>query len=230
MEEPLKIVYSYKFEDGYEKSFDLLIDRKDLGFIHKRNQAPPSWAELAKYRCENCALDSSSKYCPIAVNLADITEGFKDYFSYENVSVTVSTEDRRYAKDTSLQEGLGALIGIIMVTSGCPSMERLKPMVRFHLPFATLMETTFRTISMYLVAQYFLNRDGKPADWNLEGLKEIFTHVGIVNRYFAQRLFEAAKKDANVNALVYLDCFASMVPLSADKIMEEIKQYFSVYS
>jgi hypothetical protein len=32
-----------------------------------------------------------------------------------------------------------------------------------------------------------------------------------------------------VNALVNLDCFAQMVPLAADGVLREIKEYFSAY-
>ncbi len=50
-----------------------------------------------------------------------------------------------------------------------------------------------------------------------------------MNRDFAQRLADAAKKDANVNALVNLDCFATMVPLAAEETLNEIKSYFSAH-
>ena len=230
MEEPIKIIYSFRFDDGSEKVFDIALDRSSLGFLPKEHPSPPSWTELDNNRCENCALDpASNRHCPIALNLSDIVESFKDYFSYENVSVMVTTEDRRYAKDTSLQEGLGAMIGIVMVTSGCPAMEKMKPMVRFHLPFANLQEVIFRTVSMYLMAQYFLNREGRPADWELAGVEGIYSQAGIVNRDFAKRLLQAAKKDANINALVGLDCFASMAALNADEALNEIKLYFSAY-
>lgn len=61
------------------------------------------------------------------------------------------TEERTYSKDTLLQQGLASLLGIVMTTSGCPVLEPLKPMVRFHLPFATLTETVYRMVSMCLV-------------------------------------------------------------------------------
>jgi hypothetical protein len=102
-------------------------------------------------------------------------------------------------------------------------------MVRFHLPFATLEETIFRMVSMYLVAQYFQKENGRPAEWSLDGLTKVYAEVGVVNRDFAQRLRDAAKKDANVNALVNLDCFATMVPLAAEETLSGIKPYFSAY-
>jgi len=49
-----------------------------------------------------------------------------------------------------------------------PIFEKLKPMVRFHLPFASIEETKYRAISMYLLAQYFLYQQGSQPDWDLK--------------------------------------------------------------
>jgi hypothetical protein len=81
-------------------------------------------------------------FCPVVLNLAGIVEVFRDYFSYESVKVTVTMRERVSWKTTSLQEGLTSLLGLIIVTSGCPVMEHLKPMARFHLPFSTLEPST----------------------------------------------------------------------------------------
>jgi len=230
MDDTIKITYSFGFENSANKIFAILLDRQTLSFISDKRSDPPLWTQLNHNKCANCSLsEGSNKYCPIALNLADIAEEFKDFFAYENVSVAVTTEDRVYSKDTTIQQGLSSLIGIVMTTSGCPVMEYLKPMVRFHLPFATLTETIFRMVSMYLMLQYFLHQDGKVADWKLDGLEKIYSEVGRVNRDFAQRLADAAKKDANVNALVNLDCFAAMIPLAAEKTLNELKLYFSAY-
>ncbi len=82
---------------------------------------------------------------------------------------------------------------------------------------------------MHLLVQYYRNREGKQAAWGLEGLIEVYGQVSIVNRDFADRLRDAAKKDANINALVNLDCFAAMVPLAAEDTLEGIRPYFSAY-
>jgi hypothetical protein len=114
-----------------------------------------------------------------------------------------------------------------MATSGCPVLEQLKPMVRFHLPFASLEETIFRMVSMYLVAQYLRHQAGKTAEWGLDGLRKIYAQVEQVNSDFADRLVGAAQNDVNINALVNLDAFAKMVPLAADKLLHKIAPYFS---
>jgi len=228
--QPIRIDYAYKFQNGAVKRFPLLLDGDTLGLILEKRPDPPLWALLTHKKCENCPLDERAHlYCPIALNFADIAEQFKDMISHEKVRVTVTTEERVFAKDTTIQHGLSPLVGIIMTTSGCPVMEYLKPMVRFHLPFASLEETIFRMVSMYLVVQYYRHQDGKETSLDLDGLAKVYAQVSIVNRDFANRLRDAAKKDANINALVNLDCFAAMIPLAAEDTMNAIKPYFSAY-
>jgi hypothetical protein len=230
MENSIRIDYSFRFSDNTLKAFNIRLEKNSLRFVPQRDTIPPAWAELGRNRCSNCTLEEQgNKYCPVALNISGTAEEFKDYFAYENVSVSVNTAERAYSKDTSIQEGLSALIGIIMVTSGCPVMEYLKPMVRFHLPFASLSETIFRMTSVYLMSQFFLKEEGRPSDWNLDRISDIYSEVSQVNRDFALRLAEAAKKDANANALVNLDCFAAMIPLATETTLREIKPYFSAY-
>ena len=228
--DPVEIIYTFKFQNGLIKEFPIVLDRATLRFNAKDVPIPPLWAELNYKKCSVCTLDEDrNRHCPITLNLLKINEEFRESYSYEDVSVSVTTEERRYFKDTSLQDGLSSLLGIVMVTSGCPVMEYLKPMVRFHLPFATLIETVFRMSSMYFMSQFFLGLKGKPFDLSLDGLKKIYTEVSEVNRDFSQRLADAASKDAHMNALVNLDCFATIIPLQAEETLKEIESYFSAY-
>jgi hypothetical protein len=230
MAKPITFEYSYKFKSGLIKKFVMNLDRDTLNLMLDRRPDAPLWALLNHKQCENCPLDvKTHAYCPVALNFVDIAEQFKDMVSHEEVLVTVTAEERLYASETTIQQGLSPLIGIIMATSGCPVLDHLRPMVRFHLPFASLDETVFRMVSMYLLVQYYRNQDGNKAEWRLDGLTKVYASVGMVNRDFANRLRDAAKKDANLNALVNLDCFASMVPLVADDTLKAIKPYFSAY-
>jgi len=47
--------------------------------------------------------------------------------------------------------------------------------------------------------------------------------------FITRQLRDTANKDANVNSLVNLDCFAQMVPLVAEDALREIKPYFAAY-
>ncbi len=69
----------------------------------------------------------------------------------------------------------------------------------------------------------------KPFDLSREGLKKIYTDVSQVNRDFSKRLADATSKNAHINALVTLDCFATMIPLQAEETLKEIESYFSAY-
>ena len=228
MSQLLKIIYAYRFEDGTTIKFELQFDEDTLALVPDEKADLPAWTRLSYHRCAICPLsERDHPYCPIAANFSGIVEKFKNFTSHDKVSVACVVEERTYTKNTTVQMGVSPLLGIIMATSGCPIMAQLKPMVRFHLPFASLEETIFRMVSMYLVAQYLRRQAGKTAEWSLDGLAKIYAKVGEVNRDFAERMVGAAQNDVNVNALVNLDAFAKMVPLAADKLLRRITPYFS---
>ncbi len=230
MAEQIKILYDFKFQDGSSRKFDIHLDRKNLLLLSDRDQDPPAWARLEYKQCSNCPLDiDHNVYCPIAANLTGLVREFTGVASRDQVDVTVVVKERVYCKATSLKEGLSPLLGVIMATSGCPVMEPLKPMARYHLPFASLDETTYRTVAMFLVGQLIRERAGKNPKWGIEGLAKIYGDVKILNKDFSQRMIEAARSDVNVHALVNLNVFALMVPLAAEKMLKELAPYFSSY-
>jgi hypothetical protein len=169
-------------------------------------------------------------HCPIAVNITDLVGFFTDAASYDEIDVRITTDQRSYMKHTTATEAVSSLLGIYMVTSGCPIMDKLRPMVRFHLPLATPDETVFRAMAMYLVAQYFISRHGGDPDWNLEKLPLIYREVHAVNSSFMNRLHETAVRDASLNAIVRLDAFASIIVMSFDfDQLEGIEAMFDAY-
>ena len=227
------IIYKYifKFSNGTEREFNIKLDKKNLDLIIQQQKSNPQWTELNNSKCPNCSLDETQyKFCPIAVNLVEIIDFFRSSISYEEVDVLIETEARTYMKHISLQTGLSALIGIYMATSGCPVMEKLKPMVRYHLPFATLEETNYRVISTYLVAQYFLHKRGKETDWEFNNLIKMYESIKIVNENFCKRLLNMNIEDASLNAVVNLDAFADFVPFSiTGDMMEKMERDFTSY-
>src|SRR6185295_20146028 len=169
------------------------------------------------------------EHCPVAVNLSTVVETFKDAVSFEHTTVKVETAERVYEKATALQKGLSSIIGIYMVTSDCPVMDQLRPMVRFHLPFASVDETIYRAVAMYLVAQYFRMRRGKAPDWQLERLADIYREVAKVNEGMKERLRHASTEDANVNALAILSTQGGMVPLYVEDSLAEMEHLFRAF-
>lgn len=226
----MTIIYDFAFHNGTAKKFNIEIDKKNLSLITGRSQDPPAWALLEYQQCANCPLDNAiHTYCPIAANLSGIVQEFREVTTSDKVDVTVTVKERTYLKTTSIQEGLSPLLGLIMSTSGCPVMDPLKPMVRYHLPFASLDETVYRMVSLFLVAQLIREQAGKKPEWRLEGLTKIYGEVKKLNKEFGQRMIVAARSDANVHALVNLNVFAVMVPLVAEKMLKEMTPCFSSY-
>ena len=91
------------------------------------------------------------------MSLAGLIDLFHDSISYDKVDVSIETESRHYSKNTALHNALASLVGVLLATSGCPVLGKLKPMVRHHLPLASVQETIYRVLSMYLLAQYFMS-------------------------------------------------------------------------
>jgi hypothetical protein len=117
-----------------------------------------------------------------------------------------------------------------MVTSGCPVMGKLKPMVRHHLPFARLDETQYRAISMYLLAQFFLARRGRAPDWSLKKLSEIYKDIQTLNIHFSKRLSAVTQGDASLNAFAILDVFAGTISFAIDEdVFNDLEQSFQPY-
>jgi metal-sulfur cluster biosynthetic enzyme len=225
-----KITYEFQLDNGAQKKFDVLLDEENLALLRGQSDRPPEWARLEFHQCTNCPLNTTlTPYCPIAANLSEIARAFKDVTGTDKATITVTVKERAYFKAGSIQEGLSPLLGIIMTTSGCPIMEPLKPMVRYHLPFASLEETIFRMVSMYLMAQYLRSQSGKKPEWTLDEIFRIYGEVKKLNKDFGLRMRAAAESDANIHALVKLNVFAVMVPVEAEKILKKITPLFSSY-
>jgi len=223
--------YKFKFNNNFEKEFNVELDPKTLNLIHTPKHPSPEWTKLNFFKCPNCSLDETRHLlCPIAANLVELVDFFRDMISYDKVYLYIQCDERGYFKYTTLQQGISSIVGIYMVVSGCPIMEKLKPMVRYHLPFASMWETKYRALSMYLLAQYFLYKRGKQPDWDLKYLADIYKNIQIVNKSVSQRLRNIKVQDATLNALIKLDIFAKHISVLINKnALDDIGTLFSAY-
>ena len=230
-QETISFKYFFELDDGESKQFSIELDSKTLNIVSKENLNKPEWTKLDNYKCSKCPFDSEkTKYCPIALNMSELIGEFKKYFSYEKVNVTITTDGRQFKKRSTIQESLSSIIGIYMVTSGCPIMQKLKPMVRHHLPFASLDETNYRVLSMYLLGQYFVYKRGGSPDWDMNELVKFYEDIKNVNKCFCNRLSEIQAEDASLNAVVILDTFADYIPFSlSENMLEEVELMFGAY-
>lgn len=216
---PREIAFAYTFTrgDGSQRRFDVRLDYETLGMIIPERRELPAWTELSFCKCPNCPLDAATHpRCPIAANLVEVVEAFKEALSYEEVDVAVEAQGRTYVKRTSLQQAVSSLIGIFMVTSGCPILNRLRPMVDTHLPFMNADESTYRMISTYLTAQFFRHKAGKPADWEMTDLLRFLSECRETNAAFCRRLQALGVRDASLNAMSILNALGEITSLSIE--------------
>jgi len=226
------LTYRFRFPDGMEKEFRVRLDRQSGASARSVRDDLPDWTKLSYRQCRHCPLSRDEHtHCPVAVNIVDLVEFFQDFRSVEQVSVDVETPQRVSKREkTALFPAISSLMGIYMVTSGCPILDKLRPMSRFHLPFADTEETLYRAFSMYALAQYFRHRHSLEADWGFEGLKKIYKDVNRVNLDFSRRFHNESISEASSNAIISLDCFAQEIDFSiTEEALAEIEVLFQGY-
>lgn len=226
----MTIKYYFTLPEGVREVFNLQIDAQELELVGGMPDVLPSWAKLDFHQCPNCPLTPDTyPHCPLTAHLVDIVRRFEGLVSYSEIQVDVMTAERFITQETTVQRGMSSLMGLVMATSGCPHMAFFKPMARFHLPFASAEETVYRATSMYLLAQYFLHKEGHPADLDLTGLREIYNNIEIVNVAVAKRLRTATEADSAINAIILLDIYTKAIPVVIEESLEEIRYLFAPF-
>jgi hypothetical protein len=221
--------YVFLFHDRQEV-IDVLLDSQTLNLIEDISEELPSWTNLDFHQCPNCSLTvQTHPNCPVAVHLLRLVKLSKSLLSYDMIGVDIISPERVIYKVTTAQKGISSLMGLIMATSSCPHLSYLKPMARFHLPFANMQETVYRACSMYLLAQYFLQKQGSEADLELDGLSKIYQNIQLVNEAMAGRFRNISDKNLAINALILLDIFAKTLPHAVGDSLKEIRHLFVPY-
>jgi hypothetical protein len=218
------ISYKFCFENGEEKVFKLDIESDTLSLVTNFGEVMPEWTKVSNIGCQHC--ETNEIHCRPALAIAYLIKQFDQIPSYEKVKVIVETENRTFLKDTSVQAGVGGIFGIIMATSGCPILGKLKPMVRYHLPFADIEETEYRVFSMYMLAQYFKMKKGLNPDLEMDNLKSTYDDIREINRKIAKSIADLEKMDTSINAVVALNNFADSVSFSLEDKLENIERLF----
>ena len=226
----ISVKYCYRLPDGRQEVFDLQFDVERFGLLASVPENPPQWTALGFHQCPNCTLSAAvHPYCPLVVNIVDIVKRFNDFLSHSEIRLEVVTEERHISQLTTAQRSISSLMGLLIATSGCPHTAFFRPMARLHLPLASEEETAYRVTSMYLLAQYFLMKAGKEASFELDGLRQVYDRVHVVNASVAKRLRAATRADASVNALIMLDVFAMGIPFTIEESLEDIRRLFFAY-
>lgn len=225
---PFRFHYQFEFTDGNVKGYDILLAPDTLSLMREdEDQALADWTRLDYEQCQCCPLTPDTHpRCPIAINIMELVDNFKDVFSYHDCTVVCETVERKYSKNTSVMEGLSAIFGVIMATSDCPVMEFLKPMARFHLPFSTIEETTVRTASMYLLAQYFKYKDQTGMKFDFKILENHYARVQQVNEGLLKRIKSVSSEDADKNAIITLHSLSQFLSMEIDYSLGGLESIF----
>ncbi|BDD87110.1 DUF6901 family protein [Desulfofustis limnaeus] len=226
-QQDITINYSFDLANGTKKRFLIRLDPL-TSLMKTSSHSKVEWTRLTAHQCSCCRLSADqTAHCPVAVNIADLVTAFKDILSHESCSVSCITTERTTIKETIVQDGLSSIMGIIMATSGCPTLDILRPMARFHLPFASVDESMFRIVSVYLLRQYFIEKDGREPDFQLSRIKQYWKQIERVNEGILNRIRYAAELDADKNAIVILNCLAQILPMEIDEDLNSLRPYFS---
>jgi hypothetical protein len=230
--ETFQITYEFVFRNGKKYVYPLKLNKRTISLVAEWKRPPPAWTRLEHFQCTVCPLTrEKNPYCPIAANIAELVNDFREIHSTENVRISVYTSERTYMKVAPVQKGLSSIFGMIMATSNCPVMNFLKPMARYHLPFSTGEETIIRSVSMYLLTQYIVAKKSGQPDLSLENLERAYSMVQRVNRGICSRIATAIQErqgqgDAANNAIVILDTFSQLLQIAIEEKVDSVVTLF----
>lgn len=210
------ITYVFQIDSGAEVRFDVDLDRPaaqgDL----------PNWTLLETDKCPHCPLPAlPGARCPAAADLVPLIQRFSALASIGTAEVHVVRAEYEVRKRTDTQTALSAMMGLVLATSGCPILSRMRPLAHTHLPFASETESIYRITAMHLFSCFL---DQKTPD--LKGLTALFTDIDNLNLAFAKRIKRAIENDASINALVLLHSRNMMASLLIDDNIEKIRAWF----
>jgi hypothetical protein len=138
-----EIYYIFENENKKKNCSNIKLAANSLSLQQNIPPQLPEWTKLKNHQCFNCPLHSSKvKYCPIAGSIVEVIDFFQASASYEKITMKVESKNRNYVKDTTIQRGMSSMLGMFLVSSGCPVLTKLKPVVKFHLPFADYINFT----------------------------------------------------------------------------------------
>jgi len=218
---PTVFKYHFKTKEQKEHTFEVVLDAHTHNVIHDSalkagNFQKPEWAKLDHHKCTNCPYNSdSTPYCPVALNISHIVDTFQNDLSYHVVEVSVESHERQYNKKTDLQTALQSLLGLVMAASDCQHMNFLKGLVKTHLPFSNLHETTIRIFGYYLQQSL---KDKDQSSFSIKAHADILSNryrqLAILNKFMMKRIQSIQTKGECIqNAIIILNGYAALIPL-----------------
>jgi hypothetical protein len=227
MNEPHRIRYRFDLPNASTKTLEFSFDSTDFRMSNPPPADPPFWTELGFNKCANCPLDElENPHCPVALQMTSALEPLKTLVSFDTVGVTVIQAERTVYAETTAQQAMSSVLGLIMATAGCPWTDHLRPMARFHLPFASEAETVYRSLCMFLLAREIIDAEQRRG---FEGLEELYENLHMVNRDMSRRLGAATRTDPARNAIALLDSYTTLLPAALERSLDDLKPLFDAW-
>jgi hypothetical protein len=227
MSDPQRISYRFDLPDGSQKTLDFSFDATDFRLANPAPAEPPFWTALQFNQCANCPLAADEHpHCPAALQMVSALEPLSALVSFDTVGVTVTQAERAIYADTTAQQAMSSVLGLIMATAGCPWTDRFRPMARFHLPFASEAETIYRSVCMFLLARELTSMG---LGGGFAALEALYENLHAVNRGMSRRLGAATRTDPARNAMALLDSYTTLLPAALESSLDELKPLFDAW-
>ncbi len=221
--------YFISLPDGETLQYHFTFDGERY-VLERESPTPPPWTELHFQQCPHCPYKGGKgpAYCPAAQQLSLVVDDVDHLVSYETVSLKVVNSQRTISQETSVQEAVGSLLGLIFASCGCPHTEFLLPMARFHLPLASAEETLWRACGSFLLAQFFRQESGETPEM-LDDVLRRYENLEAINTALAKRLKSQVNTDSCLNAIILLDNYAKHFPRYLEKSIHRLKPLYIAY-
>lgn len=216
------ISYLFHIEDKEDVVFEVLIDSTSMTHSIPQDFKEPEWS--SSFKC-SFMTDDKKNCCSLCKCIAYVTNEFKDIKVDTPATISVRTENRNYTIKQNIKTGLFSILGLYMSTSNCPHFAFLKPMAKFHLPFASDIETVFRSIGTYLLGEYFRFKDGIVPDWDLQALSTLYEQVSKIDLEIAEHLKKISPD--SIEPIMILNSFADLFTKDIKEKLDKIEPFYS---
>jgi hypothetical protein len=222
-------VYRFFAADNEKIEVRLDFDAITFELLPVAAQSRPNWTRLDDHPCRCCSLPKESVFCPSALGIARFVGAFDSRFSYEKAVVEIETPLRVVLLKSRFQAGMASLLGLVCATSGCPATQFLRPLVRFHFPFANEQEMLFHIFSASVLGLSMKSATQGHADRQvIDDLKEKHATLRTVMANLADRLRPVVKRYAPLNADILLDSFAEIAPDDIEDGLDALRGIFDL--
>jgi uncharacterized protein YdcH (DUF465 family) len=164
------------------------------------------WAQINNLNCPKCKFKDQNQYCNLALNLSYFLKFFSKYNSYDDVIVTVQTDEYTLHKATSAQKVALSILNLLIPFSGCSNLDKLKYISQYHIPFELPQEMLIRLVGNYMVENFKNNNELFIKDIKNE-IHTILNDIGNTIKSISHYFRTLSSSDTIINSLILFDTY-----------------------